>query len=272
MPSRLQILTRTSEASSTSRLTTAPTFFTAAGSPVSRPLVTTGSTKPWAFASVVVRASTIASRSPTRRLATAVAKPDDRDRDDTRERELAHLAGHRPAADRIRDLLAAAHPLLHTSDPTVPFGRRASDFRIEYVPETRRRERRRGTDSGRVMSASGVVAGRRGSRARARRDRGDGRGPQAPTAARVRAHPAATRSRRSRAAARLATRLTFAGRELRARGRRRRRRVPGRGRLRLCVLLARRVRRFPARAGAGGAAEHPVRLLRSARPDRGRWP
>ena len=55
--------------------TTLATLATAAGSRVSRPSVTAGSTRPWARTSAVVRASTIASRSPMRRLAIAVANP-----------------------------------------------------------------------------------------------------------------------------------------------------------------------------------------------------
>ena len=75
MPSSFQSFTRTSEPSSTSRRTTASTAPIAAGVPFSTPSVSAGATRPCALVTVVVRAFAIASRSPTRRLAIAVAIP-----------------------------------------------------------------------------------------------------------------------------------------------------------------------------------------------------
>ena len=100
-PLRFQIFTRTSDSSSTADSTTRPTAATAAGWRVSSPLVTTGSTTPCARTSAVVRASTMASRSPMRRLAINVANPTITHRDETREHELAHLRRDRPPSAAV---------------------------------------------------------------------------------------------------------------------------------------------------------------------------
>ena len=75
MPSSFHSFTRTSERSSTSRRTTASTTPSAEGVPFSAASVSAGATRPCALVTVVIRAFAIASRSPTRRLAIAVARP-----------------------------------------------------------------------------------------------------------------------------------------------------------------------------------------------------
>ena len=123
MPSRFQILTRTSESSSTSRFTTAPTLFTAAGIAREQTVGDDRLDESLRFGQRL-RARVddgLALADPPAR--DRGRETDDRDRDDARERELAHLARHRPAAGRIRRLPGAAHPLLHTPDAAVSFGR-----------------------------------------------------------------------------------------------------------------------------------------------------